>query len=99
MAKDIEDAQNDVTNIDSRVTDTDENVMAMMAGIDLSRVIAEALKEETEEQEERLNNLEDVVEEVVENVEEIDKKVWVFGINYNYFIRRYNSFSFLLFNI
>ena len=75
VAKEIEDAQNDIIDIDGRVTETDADVMDMVGMLNINQMIAEALKQETEEHEERLNNMEDVMEEVVENVEEIDKKV------------------------
>ncbi|XP_070570163.1 uncharacterized protein [Ptychodera flava] len=74
VADQITDIQDDVEDLDQRVTTNEENVHQLDEKLDNQQQEIDTVKEDIKEQEERLDELEEIVEETTEKVEEIDRK-------------------------
>ncbi|XP_070571176.1 uncharacterized protein [Ptychodera flava] len=74
VADQVADIQDDVEDLDQRVTTNEENVQQLDEKLDNQQQEIDTVKEDVKEQEERLDELEEVVDETIEKVEEIDRK-------------------------
>ncbi|XP_077997674.1 uncharacterized protein LOC144450813 [Glandiceps talaboti] len=70
----IGDIQDDVEDLDQRVTNTEENVNTVDQKVNTQQKEIKAVKTNVQDQGERLDELKDVVDDTVEKVEEIDHK-------------------------
>lgn len=75
LSTDVKNVQEDVDQLDTRVTNTEENVVTIQNEVNEQKQDIEDIKEDVTKVEERVDNVENVVQETIEKVEEIDHKV------------------------